>query len=76
MNIIILDQKDVNKFWDLRICLLRELGEISTKTNLTNLEKSTKEYFLSNNNYLKVSGLHFCNFLFINTKSISFVLSK
>lgn len=48
MNIITLDQKDVNKFWDLRICLLRELGEISTKTNLTNLEKSTKEYFLSN----------------------------
>lgn len=50
MNIITLDQKDVNKFWDLRICLLRELGEISTKTNLTNLEKSTKEYFLSNIN--------------------------
>ena len=37
MNIITLDQKDVNKFWDLRICLLRELGEISTKTNLENL---------------------------------------
>ena len=50
MNIITLDQKDVNQFWDLRICLLRELGEISTKTNLQNLEKSTKEYFLSNIN--------------------------
>ena len=32
--------------------------------------------FIPNNNYLKVSGLHLCNFLFINIKSISFALSK
>lgn len=44
MNIITLDQKDVNKFWDLRICLLRELGEISTKTNLKNLSDMTCFY--------------------------------
>lgn len=50
MNIIILDKKDVNQFWKLRLCLLRELGEISTETNLIDLEKSTKEYFLSNIN--------------------------
>lgn len=29
---------------------MRELVEISTETNLANLEKSTKEYFLSNIN--------------------------
>ena len=50
MNIITLDQKDVNQFWRLRLCLLQELGEISTETNLTSIEKSTKEYFLSNIN--------------------------
>lgn len=32
--------------------------------------------FISNNNYLKVSGLHFCNFLFINIKNTNFALSK
>lgn len=50
MNIITLNHKNVNQFWKLRLCLLRELGEISTETNLTDLEKSTKEYFLSNIN--------------------------
>lgn len=50
MNIITLDKKDVIQFWKLRLCLLRELGEISTKTNLIDLENSTKEYFLSNIN--------------------------
>ena len=42
-----MNHKDVNQFWKLRLCLLQELGEISTNTNLENLEKSTKEYFLS-----------------------------
>ena len=50
MNIITLNHKNVNQFWELRLCLLRKLGEISTETNLTDLEKSTKEYFLSNIN--------------------------
>lgn len=50
MNITTLNHKNVNQFWELRLCLLRELGEISTETNLTDLEKSTKEYFLSNIN--------------------------
>lgn len=50
MNIITLNQKDVNHFWNLRVCLLRELGEISPKTNVQDLEISTKEYFLSNIN--------------------------
>ena len=38
MNIITLNHKNVNQFWKLRLCLLRELGEISTETNLTDLE--------------------------------------
>ena len=37
MDIITLNHKDVNQFWKLRLCLLQELGEISTNTNLENL---------------------------------------
>lgn len=50
MSITILNKGDVNTFWTLRLDLLRELGEISPNANLIELEKSTKEFFLSNIN--------------------------
>lgn len=42
MNIITLNKKDVVQFWKLRFCLLQELGEISTKTNLQKFRKFDK----------------------------------
>lgn len=46
-NIVVkLDEQDVNKFWQLRMELLKELEEINEETDTSKLEYATKQYYL------------------------------
>lgn len=50
-NIVVkLDEQDVNKFWQLRMELLKELEEINEETDTSKLEYATKQYYLSHIN--------------------------
>lgn len=50
-NIVVkLDEQDVNKFWQLRMELLKELEEIDEETDTSKLEYATKQYYLSHIN--------------------------
>ena len=50
-NIIVkLDKQSVNEFWQLRMELLKELEEINRKTDISELESATKQYYLSHIN--------------------------
>ena len=50
-NIIVkLDEQSVNEFWQLRMELLKELEEINRKTDISELESATKQYYLSHIN--------------------------
>ena len=45
-NIIVkLDEQSVNEFWQLRMELLKELEEINRKTDISELESATKQYY-------------------------------
>lgn len=45
-----LSEKSADEFWQIRLKLFEELGEISTGANVSELESSTKAYFLSHIN--------------------------
>lgn len=49
-DIVTLSKENVDSFWKLRFDLLKELDEILSDTDLIELEKSTKNFFLSNIN--------------------------
>lgn len=46
MNIIVMDEKWVDEFWELRLNLFKELGEVSSNSDVHKLETATKEYYL------------------------------
>ena len=50
MNVIKLDEKSADVFWQLRVRLLNELGEIDAETDIDELELATKRYYLSHIN--------------------------
>ena len=50
MKIVQLDEKAVNEFCRLRIQLFEELGEISKKSDLSELKMKTHQYYLSHVN--------------------------
>lgn len=45
MNLVKLNEESVDEFWNLRLRLFEELGEISENTNVYELERATKEYY-------------------------------
>lgn len=45
MKIIRLNQNQLNEFWNLRLALFRELGEVKTNDQTAELEESTKDYY-------------------------------
>lgn len=50
MNIIVMDEKWVDEFWKLRLKLFKELGEVSSNSDVHTLETATKKYYLSHIN--------------------------
>ena len=46
MNVIKLDEKSADVFWQLRVRLFDELGEIDAETDIDELELATKRYYL------------------------------
>lgn len=50
MNVIRLDKKYADKFWQLRRQLFEELGEINPCDNVCELKVATKAYYLSHIN--------------------------
>lgn len=50
MEIKRLNNREVVDFWQLRLKLFQELGEVKTTDNIANLEKATKDYYVKHIN--------------------------
>lgn len=50
-QVVELDKKTVDNFWHLRKELLLELGEITTETDVEELESASKKYYLERINW-------------------------
>lgn len=60
MDVVKLDEKAVDMFWDCRVQLFNELGEIDSETDTSELELATKQYYLThiNNDLISWGAVH------------------